>query len=116
MASTQELLQAISNLQPNAQAALPVLPNNGNPGGAYNAPNPAAAPAPVSTAQPSETVVAPKNNLSWMQPSQSMNNIRNMLASRQQMLNPVQPATVTQAPPTVPPVENPNIVLPQRVY
>lgn len=38
MPTTQEILQALSGMQQNAQASVPVTPNNGNPAGANNMP------------------------------------------------------------------------------
>lgn len=72
MAGTQELLQAVLNMQQNAQAALPVIPNNGNPRGANNMPaGPAsAAPAP-----------APHDNTpAWVRPSASMEQLQQILS------------------------------------
>lgn len=69
MASTQELLQAVLNLQTNAQESLPVLPNNGNPRGANNMPHGEAPAAPM-----------PAGPRDWSQASPSMANIRQMLA------------------------------------
>lgn len=68
MPSTSELLQAITGMQQNAQAALPVIPNNGNPQGANNMP---ASAAPAAPAAPS---------FSWLNPSPSMDLIQQMLA------------------------------------
>jgi hypothetical protein len=103
MVSTQQMLTAINNMQPNAQAALPVIPNNGNPAGAYNMPQgsqPAAAPA-----------AAP--GLPWLQPSASMTMFQQQLASRQQMID--QERTKRFAPkPAQLPVQQPQpAVLPQ---
>lgn len=77
MATTQELLAAMSNIQPDAQAGLPVLPNNGNPAGAYNMPASAGAVAPAVVRPP----IAPKD-FSWLQSSQYMRNVQDMLNQR----------------------------------
>lgn len=69
MAGTQELLQAILNMQGAAQESLPVIPNNGNPGGANNMP---------TNQQPA---VMPTSHMDFSRPSPSMANIRQMLAN-----------------------------------
>lgn len=74
MASAQQMLAATSDLQQNAQAALPVIPNNGNPGGAYNMPQNGQAPA----AKPAGP------DLSWLQPSEHMQTLNKTLQSIQQ--------------------------------
>lgn len=71
MASTQEILQAIGNMQMNAQEALPVVPNNGNPGGAHN--------MPVSN-EPQQPV-APPDPYAWLQPSPAMQTTSKLLAN-----------------------------------
>lgn len=109
MAGTQELLTAINNMQANTQAALPVIPNNGNPGGAYNAP-----PSAPAIAQPPVAPMA-NNNYDWLKPSPYMQMVNDMLKQRPQFTGATQPAlqppAVTQAPATVP---NATPVMPQR--
>ena len=78
MSLYQELLKAALPVQANAQANVPVTPNNGNPGGAYNAPRPA-----VPAAQPT----LPGRDFSWLQPSSSMQQLHQMLQNRQQYLD-----------------------------
>lgn len=76
MASSQQMLSSLLDMQPNAQAALPVIPNNGNPGGAYNMPQQQVAqPEPAKPAGP---------DLSWLQPSQHMQVVNQTLQSLQQ--------------------------------
>lgn len=84
MATTNELLLAINNMQPDVQAALPVVPNNGNPAGAYNMPHQAQTPAPVEAPDP----------LAWLRGSQSARNIRAKLdgMASSQPMPPQQPA------------------------
>jgi hypothetical protein len=62
------------SIQQNIQGQLPVIPNNGNPAGAYNMPQMAS----VGAAPP----VAPPNPYQWVEPSQSMVNVRQMLAKQ----------------------------------
>lgn len=72
MPSTQELLQAITGMQQNAQAALPVIPNNGNPRGANNMP---------ASDVPSQSLpqVPGADKYPWLAPSDNMQLIRDML-------------------------------------
>lgn len=82
MPSTQELLQAVTTMQANAQANLPVMPNNGNPRGAYNMPNGI---APIDPGQNQDQ----QYFHSWMRPSKSMDMIQQMLSQPlQHSLNP----------------------------
>lgn len=92
MATTQELLAAMNNIQPDAQAGLPVLPNNGNPAGAYNMP-PSAGMAAPAVVRPH---IAPKD-FSWLQSSQYMRNVQDMLNQRRTAGATQQPAAVPQA-------------------
>lgn len=121
MASTQELLAAMSNIQPDAQAALPVIPNNGNPRGAFNMPARDATEAAV-TRPP-----AVQKDFSWLQPSQYMRNVQDMLAQRRtggamqpQATPTMQTGGPAQMQPQLPPVparqEMPDrsFVMPQR--
>ncbi len=66
------------DIQRSAQAALPVLPNNGNPNGAYNAPQ-------VASSTP-ETTVATADPLSWLQPSEYMQDIQGLLQDQTRRL------------------------------
>lgn len=93
MASVQQMLASTGNLQQNAQAALPVIPNNGNPAGAYNMP---------PTEQTPPKPAGP--DLSWLQPSMAMQEVnatlqalqKNIDATRQQVQMPAQVATQQQ--------------------
>lgn len=73
MALTNELLQAILGMQQNAQANLPVTPNNGNPAGAHNMPSNSASVMPETSSSP--------NSPSWLNPSPAMGVIQQLLAS-----------------------------------
>lgn len=77
MASTQQILAALTSMQQDAQAAVPVIPNNGNPNGAHNMPS----------AQGQEPAKPAGPDLSWLQPSPIMGDITNMLKSRQPELD-----------------------------
>lgn len=70
MLSDQRFLTALLDMQQNAQANLPVEPNNGNPRGANNMPTP-------STPLPAEQGGA--RFYPWLAPSPSMEIIRSML-------------------------------------
>ena len=73
MASTQQILSALTDMQRNAQASLPVIPNNGNPAGAYNMPHSKEGAASAAPSGP---------DLSWLQPSSHMQNVQSRLAAR----------------------------------
>lgn len=66
----------LPNIQENAQAALPVIPNNGNPGGVYNMPQLASAETPKQQQQ--------NDTLAWMNPSPYMENINQLLQRQAQ--------------------------------
>ena len=94
MAAWQELISAVRSMQTNAQASLPVIPNNGNPNGAYNAPR-----AP-QVAVPERQ--RPKH-YSWLDPSPAMQQLQDSMAQRQQYLDSAlqqirQPAQLSPAP------------------
>ena len=108
MATTQQMLSAITGMQENAQAALPVIPNNGNPAGANNMPQQQQAPSPGPAAPPA---------LPWLAPSASMQLFQQQLAARQtvlaqQRMPATQQAPVAQAPQAVVPVQ--QAVVPQQ--
>lgn len=63
MASTHQLVQAVNDMQLNAQSNLPVHPNNGNPAGAHNMPRQQAPVNPTYQHYP------------WMQPTVHLQNI-----------------------------------------
>lgn len=114
MASAHQMLASTRDLQQNAQAALPVIPNNGNPAGAYNMPQ--SAQVPAKPAGP---------DLSWLQPSEHMQSVNATLQALQQNIDmtrqPAQQAPPTQMqlpvlPQSTPQVQSPyqtGVVLPQ---
>lgn len=72
-------LQAMTDMQASIQSGLPVIPNNGNPAGAYNMPQ----------GQPASQPAAPpslEDRFPWLKPSPFMNNMQQMLAERAAML------------------------------
>lgn len=97
MISTQQILNGIVDMQARAQEALPVIPNNGNPMGAHNMASTPAATAPIT--QPALPTQQPK--FPWLEPSQSMNNITQMLAARRDSFMKSQ-TTPYQSQPAVP--------------
>lgn len=107
MATSQQMLSSLLDMQGNAQAALPVIPNNGNPNGAYNMPQEAAAPAPAQPAGP---------DLSWLGPSPHMQTFNTTLQSMQQSIEKSR-QRVNQIQQENPPVVTPPVpqgpVLPQ---
>ena len=78
MATTQQILSAITGMQRNTQQANPVIPNNGNPGGANN--------MPQQTQEP-EKPSGP--DLSWLQPSPAMQSLTQYMPQRQSQLDQV---------------------------
>lgn len=82
-----------TSIQQNAQAALPVIPNNGNPGGAHN---------------------MPQDRFAWLQPSEAMVNVQKFLAERQQRLGNPQPSVAAPAAPVAPVQPQPQVILPQQ--
>lgn len=99
MASTQEFLQAVLNMQQDAQANLPMEPNNGNPRGANNMPSNTPLPAQAGGAR----------HYPWLAPSSSMDFIRNLLAKPLQTGGALPPAQVQQPQAPMP---NSNVVMP----
>lgn len=88
--STQQILNGIINMQADAQQALPVIPNNGNPAGAYNMPQTTMPQqAPVAPIAPRPSVpMTPQDRYPWLQPSQSASNVRAMLQARRGQVAP----------------------------
>lgn len=78
MSAQQELISAVRSMQANAQANLPVIPNNGNPNGAYNAPR-AAQGVMLERQRP--------KHYSWLDPSPAMQQLQDSMAQRQQYLD-----------------------------
>lgn len=133
MLSTPQILQSMIDMQANAQQALPVIPNNGNPAGANNMPhNRGVVPPHMQQSQqtPPTGGGLPANQQApspmaerypWLKPSQSMDNIRGYLNSRRDRFGLQQPQLPAQAQPAGPtitgafpvdPVDQP-ILLPQ---
>lgn len=89
MAVSQELLSAVSNIQPNAQAGLPVMPNNGNPGGVYNMP---AQTQEVANVPPPQV----KPGYEWLLPSPAMGTVNAILQRQREMLEQAPPNMSTK--------------------
>ena len=136
MLSTQQVLQSLIDMQANAQQALPVIPNNGNPRGANNMPRTGGALPPrqgpstggvmLPQQQPagggydSSGIIPPHmrqqspmaERYPWLKQSASMDNIRNYLNNRRGIFQQRRQQPATQ-PPTftgvaqVEPVERP---------
>lgn len=113
MNNTAAVLAAMSNMQSNIQTANPVIPNNGNPAGAYNMPQGQAA-----TQQPSPNM----DRYAWIQPSPYMAYLQSSLQDRgariqaemeqmysQPVLPVAQPEPVMRQPQQAP-------VIPQQNY
>lgn len=110
MANTQAILSALTNMQANIQGELPVIPNNGNPGGAHNMPHMAQ----------QEQVQAPPDPYAWLKPSPFMDTAKQLLDSmsavNQQRAATYQPVQSIPEPPSVmptPPVQTQPMQLPQ---
>lgn len=102
--ATAQILQALSDMQSNAQSALPVTPNNGNPAGAYNMPH--------GGGQPQQA--APPDPWPWLKPSPFMDALYQDIAARAERLK--QEMAAVDAAPIVP-VEQPMVqpqALPQQ--
>ena len=115
MLSTQQVLQSLIDMQANAQQALPVIPNNGNPRGANNMPrNTGIVPPHMRQAQggggydssginPGAGAPRTPGQISpmaerypWLKQSASMDNIRSYLNSRRGMFQQGQQQTPAQ--------------------
>lgn len=118
MINTHNVLNAVTAMQQNAQAALPVIPNNGNPAGAYNMPQQTMG---EMQQQPQQAAPAEKSPYyyPWLAPSSHMQGIKDNLAQRQEMLNSMlsqyQPQPIApQAPaPPVAPMQQQPVQAPQ---
>lgn len=86
MAGLTELIQTMNNMQVDAQAALPVTPNNGNPAGANNMPQ-----------QPVDPVL---QRYPWLAPSRHMASVRQRLELMGNRM--AQQPTPPQAQPVLP--------------
>ena len=117
MLSTQQVLQSLIDMQANAQQALPVIPNNGNPMGANNMPrNTGIVPPHMRQAQGgggydssgiNPGAGAPRTpgqfspmaeRYPWLKQSASMDNIRSYLNNRRGMFQPRQQQQVPTQP------------------
>lgn len=104
MVSTQDILNNIINMQRNAQEALPIIPNNGNPGGANNMPRAAAppmsVPLPAQQRAPAPPMAAPQQPVEdkwgWLKASPAMSNVRKMLDARRGTMSPAAIGTGVQ--------------------
>lgn len=81
MIDTRQVLNAVTSMQQNAQASLPVIPNNGNPAGAYNMPQQGSAPQAQQPQQTKSPYYYP-----WLAPSSHMESITGFLSQRQERL------------------------------
>lgn len=116
MSGIPELIDAVMNMQQNAQGNLPVIPNNGNPNGANNMPGGKYGAKPHVPNQP-----RPGGDPSWLAPSPAMEEIKRLLSGQNQppghvgiMPVPNQPVIPHQqvpANPQLPPMPGP--VVPQ---
>lgn len=113
MLSTQQILQSLIDMPANAQQALPVLPNNGNPRGAFNMPH-QGTPVPTTPVakQPGNTGIVPPHmrrpeislaeRYPWLKPSASMDNIRNYLNGRRRIFSAPTPVEPVDRPISLP--------------
>lgn len=65
------------SLQQDVQGSLPVIPNNGNPSGAYN----------VAAAEPSAPQAAPVDPYAWLKPSAYMDEVNKVLQDQNGILD-----------------------------
>lgn len=105
MAAQQELISAVRSMQANAQANLPVIPNNGNPNGAYNAPR---------AGQRMGMGKSVPNDFSWLEPSPAMRQLQDSMAQRQQYLDNALQQIRQPAQPMNQPAFVPQQVQPQQ--
>lgn len=63
------------SMQQDIQSSLPVIPNNGNPGGAYN----------VASAEPTPPA-APNDPYAWLQPSPYMDMINEIISNQDTLM------------------------------
>lgn len=121
MSTMQSALSRIFDIQRNAQANVPVLPNNGNPAGAYNMPY-SQAPQGAGLANPNTGAMPPHMRpqlpaqaqgplFPWLQSSPSMNIVRQFLANRAQF---GQAQAIQPEQPIVPPVPQ-QMPMPNRM-
>lgn len=104
MATSQQILQAVTQMQQNAQGRLPVIPNNGNPGTVYNT-------SPATVQQPPPAAPPVRPGFEWLQASPSLQRVREL---SQRIRGAVQPAVAPQQPAPMTAVAQP--ILPTRRY
>lgn len=107
MINTQKVLDAMTSMQQNTQGALPAIPNNGNPAGAYNMPQ-QGTPQPAQQQQPQ---TQSPYYYPWLAPSEHMDSIRNQLTERQMRLSSMLEAYAPQ--PMAPQAPMPQQMMPQ---
>lgn len=95
MAFSQQLLEAIANMQQVGQERLPVMPNNGNPGGANNMPQ------TQQPAAPQPAAPTGMDRYAWLKPSPAMSNLRAL----SQRVMAGQSAPAVQQPQPVAPIQ-----------
>lgn len=110
MIDVNNVLGAVTTMQQNAQSALPVIPNNGNPAGAYNMPHQQ---APVSSAPVTQQPAASPYFYPWLGPSPYMESIKSRLTAMQS--GPVTSVQPTGVPPTMMQTPMDQPVMPQPV-
>lgn len=90
------------SIQSDVQSSLPILPDNGNPAGAYNMPSQAA----------QEPVQAPPDPLAWLRPSPYMTEVQKMLQQQDKRLEQMYASLLPtqQAMPSAVPASAPNVL------
>lgn len=113
MINTNSVLSAVQDLQPNAQAALPVIPRNGNPQGANNMPSvpPAAGNTGIVPPPMAAQRRRPEDFYPWLQPSPHMDAFTEML--RAPIYSPMQQPYTAQPVPQTQPAMPSLPILPQ---
>lgn len=76
------------SLQSDLQGSLPVLPNNGNPAGAYN----------VASAEPGAPQAAAPDPYDWVLPSPYMAEVGRILQQQDEVLKALQLAAIREEP------------------
>lgn len=126
MNSTANVLAAMNTMQSNIQNTLPVIPNNGNPAGAYNMPlraNGMGAAIPDAPPVANDMPVQKADPWPWLQPSPFMSMLAEDLKTRSARLqeqlgqmNSYMPQAPEAAPAVTPmPAQTPVMGLSQAV-
>lgn len=126
MNNTAGVLAAMSNMQSNIQTGLPVIPNNGNPAGAYNMPMRANGMGAAIPGAPPVVNDMPRQKADpwpWLQPSPFMSTLAEDLKTRSARLqeqlgqmNSYMPQAPAAAPAITPmPAQPPVMGLSQAV-